>query len=166
MERAGPCALVFTRQKIPVLDPDKYPIREGTPRGGYVLSEAVGGLAAVTLVATGSEVSVALDAQTQLAGKGIRARVVSLPCWRVFDEQTKEYRDSVLSPGLPVVSMEAGTTLGWDRYLGARGVAIGIDHFGASAPGPIALKEFGFTPEHMVEVATQLLASTSVVAPP
>ena len=166
MERAGPCALVFTRQKIPVLDPDKYPIREGTPRGGYVLSEAVGGPAAVTLVATGSEVSVALDAQTQLAGKGIRARVVSLPCWRVFDEQTKEYRDSVLSPGLPVVSMEAGTTLGWDRYLGARGVAIGIDHFGASAPGPIALKEFGFTPEHMVEVATQLLASTPVVAPP
>ncbi len=166
MERAGPCALVFTRQKIPVLDPDKYPVREGTPRGGYVLSEAVGGPAALTLVATGSEVSVALDAQTQLAGKGIRARVVSLPCWRVFDEQTKEYRDSVLSPGLPVVSMEAGTTLGWDRYLGVRGVAIGIDHFGASAPGPIALKEFGFTPEHMVEVATQLLASTSVVAPP
>ncbi len=166
MERAGPCALVFTRQKIPVLDPDRYPVREGTPRGGYVLSEAVGGPAALTLVATGSEVSVALDAQTQLAGKGIRARVVSLPCWRVFDEQTKEYRDSVLSPGLPVVSMEAGTTLGWDRYLGVRGVAIGIDHFGASAPGPIALKEFGFTPEHMVEVATQLLASTSVVAPP
>ena len=164
LERPGPCALVFTRQKVPVLDPDKYPIRDGAQRGGYVISEAASGRPAVTLVATGSEVSVALDAQARLAGNGVGARVVSLPCWRLFDEQPVEYRDAVLLPNVPVVSIEAGTTLGWDRYLGPRGIAIGIDHFGASAPGPVLQKEFGFTPEHIVEVVRRLLGSGPVAS--
>ncbi len=161
VERPGPSALVFTRQKIPVLDPDRYPIRAGTPRGGYVLSESAGGSPEVILLATGSEVSLALDAQARLASAGRRARVVSLPCWRLFDEQPPEYRAAVLPPAVPVVSIEAAATFGWERYLGARGAAIGIDHFGASAPGAIVLKEFGFTPEHVVEVALRVLGASS-----
>ena len=157
LERPGPAALVFTRQKIPVLDPTKYPIADGARRGGYVISESSSGPPAVTLVATGSEVSTALDAQARLATNGVAARVVSLPCWRLFDEQPPAYRDSVLPSGVPVVSIEAGVTLGWERYLGGRGASIGIDHFGASAPGPVLQKEFGFTPEHVVDVVTRLL---------
>ena len=157
LERPGPAALVFTRQKIPVLDPTKYPIADGARRGGYVISESSSGPPAVTLVATGSEVSTALDAQARLATNGVAARVVSLPCWRLFDEQSPAYRDSVLPSGVPVVSIEAGVTLGWERYLGGRGASIGIDHFGASAPGPVLQKEFGFTPEHVVDVVTRLL---------
>ncbi len=161
VERPGPSALVFTRQKIPVLDPDRYPIRAGTPRGGYVLSESAGGSPDVILLATGSEVSLALDAQARLASAGRRARVVSLPCWRLFDEQPPEYRAAVLPPAVPVVSIEAAATFGWERYLGARGAAVGIDHFGASAPGAVVLKEFGFTPEHVVEVALRVLGASS-----
>ncbi len=161
VERPGPSALVFTRQKIPVLDPDRYPIRAGTPRGGYVLSESAGGSPDVILLATGSEVSLALDAQARLASAGRRARVVSLPCWRLFDEQPPEYRATVLPPAVPVVSIEAAATFGWERYLGARGAAVGIDHFGASAPGAVVLKEFGFTPEHVVEVALRVLGASS-----
>ena len=158
LERSGPSALVFTRQKVPVLDLDRYPILSGTPHGGYVLSEAPGGRPQVVLIGTGSEVAPALEAQAQLNASGVAVRVVSLPCWRLFDEQAPAYRDSVLPPGVPTVSVEAGATLGWSRYVGSRGASIGIDHFGASAPGPVLQKEFGFTPEHIVEVARRLLA--------
>ncbi len=153
LERPGPTALVLTRQKVRVLDPARYPIAQGVPRGGYVLSEPSVGRAAVVLIATGSEVALALDAQSQLAQRGVGARVVSLPSWRIFDEQPAAYRESVIPPELPAVSVEAGTTLGWSRYVGARGASIGIDRFGASAPGPVLQKEFGFTPEHVTEVA-------------
>ncbi|HTZ61917.1 MAG TPA: transketolase [Thermoplasmata archaeon] len=157
LERSGPAALVFTRQKVPVLDPAKYAIASGVPRGGYVLSEAAGGPPAAILVATGSEVALALDAQAELARTGTRVRVVSLPVWRVFDEQSEEYRRSVLPPGVPAVSIEAGSVLGWSRYVGDRGVSIGIDHFGASAPGPVLQQQFGFTVDHVVEVVRQVL---------
>jgi transketolase len=157
IERPGPAALAFTRQKVPILDPGRFPIAAGVPRGGYVLAEPPSGRARIVLVATGSEVAVALDAQTQLAGRGVPARVVSLPSWRLFDEQPESYRKEVLPPGLPIVSVEAGTTLGWSRYVGPDGASVGIDHFGASAPGPVVLKEFGFTPDHVTEVALAVL---------
>jgi transketolase len=166
IERDGPTALVFTRQKIPVLDPTRYPIAEGTRRGGYVLSEASSGHPELVLIATGSEVALCLEAQGRLAEKGIQARVVSLPCWKLFDEQPLAYRDSVLPGDLPKVSVEAGSTLGWSRYVGSTGTSIGIDHFGASAPGPILQREFGFTAEHVVEVATQLVGQRIRVSAP
>ena len=164
LERPGPSALVFTRQKVPVLDLDRYPIRDGATRGGYVISDAASGRPAVVILATGSEVGIALDAQTKLTAEGIAVRVVSLPCWRLFDEQPATYRDSVLPPELPVVSVEAGTTLGWSRYVGPRGASIGIDRFGASAPGPVLQKEFGFTPEHIAEVVHRVLGLRSGTA--
>ena len=157
LERPGPTALVFTRQKIPVLDPVRYPIADGVRRGGYVLSEPASPRPEVVLLATGSEVSLALDVQAKLAEIGAAARVVSLPCWRLFDEQPPAYRESVLLPGVPKVSIEAGTTFGWERYVGPDGASVGIDHFGASAPGAVVLREFGFTVDHVVGVTMQRL---------
>jgi transketolase len=157
--RPGPTALVFTRQKLPVLDPSKYPIARGAALGGYVLSEAPSGTADVVLLATGSEVSLVLEAQAPLKANGVQARVVSLPCWQVFDEQPASYRDSVLLPGTPKVSVEAGVTLGWARYVGPGGESIGIDRFGASAPGPVVQRELGFTVEHVVEAAMRVTAT-------
>ena len=157
VEHPGPTALILTRQKIPVLDPSAYPIAAGVPRGGYVLAESSPAPPQVVLIATGSEVSVALDAQRSLAGKGIRARVVSLPCWRDFDAQPAEYRNSVLPPGVPRVSVEAGSTVGWSRYVGADGFSIGVDRFGASAPGPVVLRELGITPDHVAEAAERAI---------
>ena len=161
IEHRGPSALVLTRQKIPVLDPSKYPIRDGVPHGGYVLSDPAGGNPQVILIGTGSEVSVALEAQRLLADRGVRARVVSLPCWRLFDEQPATYRDSVLLPGVPRVSVEAGSTYGWARYVGLEGFSVGVDRFGASAPGPIVLKELGITAEHVAQSAEQVLKAAS-----
>jgi transketolase len=161
VQRSGPTALALTRQKIPVLDPGKYPIAEGVPHGGYVLSEPPGGSPQVVLVATGSEVSVALDAQKALGERGVGARVVSLPCWSLFDAQPETYRQSVLPDGLPKVSIEAGTTFGWSRYVGPGGESIGVDRFGASAPGPVVLRELGITSEHMVEAAQRLVRAAA-----
>jgi transketolase len=161
IEHPGPTALVLTRQKIPVLDPRLYRIAEGTPRGGYVLSDPSDGPPQVVLIATGSEVSVALDAQKALGGRGVRARVVSLPCWRDFDSQPDEYRTSVLPPALPKVSVEAGSTVGWSRYVGSHGFSVGVDRFGASAPGPVVLKELGITPEHVAEAAEAALRAVA-----
>jgi transketolase len=109
------------------------------------------------LIATGSELWPALDAAKLLAGEGIRARVVSLPSWRIFEEQTAEYRASVLLKGVPRLAVEAGATLGWWKYVGLDGDVIGLDRFGASAPGPIAMKELGFSPENVAARAKKLL---------
>ncbi len=157
LTRPGPTALVFTRQKLPVLDPVTHAIAMGLPRGGYVLSEAAPGPAAVILIATGSEVSLVLEAQVQLAQRGIPARVVSLPSWRLFDEQPLAYRDSVLPIGTPKVSVEAGVTLGWSRYVGPDGATVGIDRFGASAPGPVVQRELGLTVEHVIAEAERVI---------
>lgn len=159
LARPGPTSLVFSRQKLPVLDPAIYPISAGLPRGGYVLAEATGGAPKVVLVATGSEVALVLDAQPQLEKAGIPTRVVSLPSWELFDEQPAAYRDAILPPGIPKVSVEAGITLGWSRYVGDEGASIGVDRFGASAPGPVVLREFGFTVEHITEVVRHVLAT-------
>ncbi|MCI4364880.1 MAG: transketolase [Thermoplasmata archaeon] len=158
IERHGPSVLALTRQKLPVLDPAAHPIAEGARRGGYVLSDPWSGAPAVVLIATGSEVSLALEAQKQLGIGGIPVRVVSLPSWQVFDEQSASYRDSVLLPGVPKVSVEAGVTLGWTRYVGAEGESVGVNRFGASAPGATVQRELGLTPEHVVEVVRRVLS--------
>jgi transketolase len=160
MERtAGPTAIVLTRQKIPVLAPEKVFRDGGVYRGAYVLEEADGGKPAVLLLASGSEVSVALAARELLAGEGIPARVVSMPCWERFEEQPAEYRQAVLPPHVPArVSVEAGATFGWERYAGSRGASVGIDRFGASAPAERLFREFGITPEAVRDRAKSLLA--------
>jgi transketolase len=161
--RPGPTALVLTRQKVPTLDPTTHPIAEGVPRGGYILADDPAGPPAAVLLATGSEVSLALDARERLAARGIRTRVVSLPSWELFDEQPRAYRDAVLLPGTPKVSVEAGATLGWHRYVGENGECIGIDRFGASAPGPVVQRELGLTVDHVVGAVERLVRAR---APP
>ncbi|MEZ4647231.1 MAG: transketolase [Candidatus Eisenbacteria bacterium] len=159
----GPAVLVLSRQNLPTLERGHAGLgqEDGAYRGGYVLRESTpsaGGGATVTLIATGSEVEVAMAAAAQLEAAGTSARVVSMPCWERFEEQDPTYRRSVLGPDDGVrVSIEAASTFGWCRYLGGRGRAIGIDHFGASAPGPRNMEEFGFRPEHVVQTVKELL---------
>jgi transketolase len=125
-----------------------------------VIEEAEGGEPDVLLLASGSEVSVALAARKLLAGEGVRARVVSMPCWERFEEQPVEYREGVLSPRVAQrISVEAAGTFGWERYVGARGASVGIERFGASAPAERLFREFGITPEAVRDRAKSLLAS-------
>jgi len=148
--RDGPTVLVFTRQKLAVLDRSALAPGASLSRGGYVLAEAAGGAPQAILIATGSEVKLALDARETLQQAGARIRVVSLPCWEAFAAQEKEYRDSVLPPAVRArVSVEAGATFGWSRWTGDAGIAVGIDRFGASAPGEVNLEKFGFTADHV-----------------
>ncbi len=146
----GPVALILTRQNLPVLDVDPANVA----RGGYVVRN--GG--DVVLIATGSEVSLALSTAKLLAQSGIEARVVSLPCWELFFEQPSVYRDEVLGLGIPRVSIEAGSTFGWDRVVGEGGLSIGVDHFGVSAPAEVLAEEFGFTPERIAERVRGLIS--------
>ena len=160
VDRHGPVAFVLTRQKLPVLDPATYPISEGTGRGAYVLAEADPLPARIVLLATGSEVHLALAARALLARRGIAARVVSMPSWELFEEQDGAYRAGVLPEGVPRVAIEAASPLGWERYVGADGAIVGLSRFGASAPGPVVYEKLGFTPEHVVEVASALLGTS------
>jgi transketolase len=154
----GPVAMILTRQKAPTLDRDKQAPATGVAKGAYVLSDAVGGPPQVILIATGSEVTIALAAQEKLMASGIRARVVSMPCWELFLEQTAEYRDSVIPRDVPArISIEAGVSLGWHRWVGDHGVTIAIDRFGASGPGSVLIKQFGFTPDNIVRAAVGLV---------
>lgn len=140
-----PGALLLTRQKVPVLDMDISAIEAGVRRGGYVVREPEND-PEIILIGTGSEVSLALAVAAKMVDKQIR--VVSLPCWEIFDKQSDTYRNQVIpSRGCLKVSLEAGVTQGWERYVGPGGVMIGLDHFGASAPGPDLAQEFGFTAE-------------------
>jgi transketolase len=158
----GPVGLVLTRQKLPVIDRTTFGPASGLARGAYVLADASGSAPEVILIATGSEVSIALEAHERLAKEGIRSRVVSMPCWELFDVQPQSYRDRVLPPGVRArVSIEAASPFGWERYVGLEGAIIGIDRFGASAPGSILMREFGFTPEHVVETAKGVLKQTA-----
>jgi transketolase len=155
--RGGPTALVFSRQNLAILDRTSS---SGAHLGGYVLWEAPdkAGKPSVILIGTGSEVHIALEAGRLLQEQGIAARVVSLPSWELFQAQTKEYRASVLPPEIRArVSIEAGTTLGWERYVGTEGVAIGISGFGASAPINVLYEQFGLTAQHVVDEATKLV---------
>ena len=154
-ELEGPAVLILSRQDLPVLDRDKYGTVKGVGQGGYVLS-AAGGEETGAIVATGSEIWVALEAQSQLAEQGVHVRVVSLPSWELFEEQDIIYRDEVLPEHLPTVSVEAGIRQGWERYAQAH---VSIDRFGASAPGGEVLKRFGITPEHVVEQVRLLVGA-------
>ncbi len=149
----GPTALILSRQNLPVLE--ETAVGDGVESGGYVLHHT-DGPTQVVLVATGSEVAVCLDAARLLAEDGVAARVVSLPCWEIFEEQSSDYRSSVLPAGIPTLSVEAGVTLGWSKYAQQ---SIGIDHFGASAPGELVLEEFGFTAQNIADTARSLLAN-------
>jgi transketolase len=153
--KTGPWALILTRQKLPFLGERKADVA----RGAYVISEPQGGLDCI-LIATGSEVSLAIGAAKLLAQRGTKARVVSMPSWELFDKQDEAYRNSVLPPEVKArMSIEAAATLGWSKYVGERGIAFGLDHFGTSAPLAAIAKEYGFTPEHVADVAAGLLAS-------
>jgi transketolase len=157
IERKGPTALALTRQAVPVLGHIEA-MREGVKRGGYVLADAENGSPDVILIATGSEVSVAMKARELLSQRDIGARVVSLPSWELFEEQTQAYRDDVLPPSVRArVSVEAAATFGWERWVTSDGAMVGIDRFGASAPGGALLKQFGFTPENVAEKAEDVL---------
>ena len=156
-QKHQPTALVLTRQNVPVLDRSKYASAEGLQRGGYVLADS-DGEPEVILIATGSEVSLAVDAFEKLRSEGVRARVVSLPSWYLFDLQPGEYRQSVLPNAVQArVAVEQGSTLGWDRYVGPQGQIVGMHTFGASAPLKEVQRKFGFTPERVVEAARELL---------
>jgi transketolase len=154
----GPVALVLTRQNVPILDRSRYASAEGLRRGGYVLADADGGDPEVILIATGSEVALAAEAYEELSSSGVRARVVSLPSWYLFDQQPGDYRESVLPPSVTArVSIEQASTIGWDRYVGPEGAVIGMHTFGSSAPLKDVQTKFGFTPERVVEKAREVL---------
>ena len=156
--RERPTVLLFTRQNVPILTGDVRAIWDGVERGAYVLSEAEGGDPAVILIGTGSEVHLALDAQKLLAEKGVRARVVSMPSWERFERQPQEYRDSVLPPEITArVAVEAGVTLGWEKWVGPQGAVVGVDRFGASAPYQTIYEQFGLTPAAIAERALALV---------
>jgi transketolase len=126
-------------------------------RGGYILREAEGGTPGVVLIATGSEVSIAIEARDVLQGEGHPTRVVSLPCWELFDAQDQAYRDGVLGSSAVRIGIEAAVSLGWERYLGSNGVMIGMQGFGASAPAGELYKHFGITAEAVIEAAHKAL---------
>jgi transketolase len=153
-----PVALVLTRQNVPVFDRSKYASAEGLRRGAYVLADPADGDPEVILIATGSEVALALAAFEELKSDGVRARVVSMPCCELFDRQDPEYRALVLPPSVTArVSIEEASTLGWDRYVGFDGVKIGMHTFGTSAPLKDVQTKFGFTPDRVAEAAKELL---------
>jgi transketolase len=160
-QRHTPVALILTRQALPTLDRGKYAAASGLARGAYILADAPNGNPDVLLLATGSEVALCVQAYEQLAREGIKARVVSMPCWRLFEDQDQTYRDSVLPPMVKArVSVEEGSAFGWERYVGENGESLGMHFFGASAPLKSLQKKFGFTPEHVVEAAKVQLRRT------
>ena len=156
--RHEPAVLALSRQPLPTLDRTKYATASGVARGAYVLGDAPGGNPEVILIASGSEVSLAVEAHEKLVAEGIRSRVVSMPSWDIFDHQTKEYRDSVLPPKVTArVAVEQASTFGWERYVGTSGGIIGMKTFGASAPLKELQRKFGFEPEHLVAAAKEQL---------
>jgi transketolase len=155
----GPTALVFSRQDIPILDRSRYAPADGLHRGGYTVWESSKGTPEVILIGTGSELQVALDAGRSLSEKdGVAVRVVSLPCWELFDRQPEDYREEILPSFVKArVAVEAGIRWGWEHYVGLEGTTVGMDGFGASAPGPVLYEKFGITAQHVVEAAQKLI---------
>jgi transketolase len=150
-KRDGPVLLALTRQNLPVYDRSKMGDAAGLRKGAYVLLDAGRVYPDVILIATGSEVQLAIEAHAKLAEQGIGARVVSMPSWELFAQQSEEYRDSVLPPTVKArVAIEAGVPLGWERWVGSQGVVIGLDHFGASSPYKTILQQFGFTTDNVM----------------
>ncbi len=160
--RHRPAVLALSRQPLPTLDRTRYAPASGVARGAYVLADAPGGDPDVIVIASGSELSLAVDAHEELRVAGIRSRVVSMPSWELFDEQPQEYRDAVLPPAVTArVAVEQGSTLGWERWIGPRGRVIGMKTFGASAPLKELQKKFGFEPERVAEIARALVARST-----
>ncbi len=164
--RKAPTALALTRQKVNLIDRTRFRSAEGLRRGGYILAEAEdwavaqpsGRAPQLILIATGSEISLALEAREKLQAEGIATRVVSLPCWDLFEEQTDDYRNEVIPKTVPArLAIEAGVRQGWDRYVGERGDVVCLDRFGASAPGDVAMRELGFNVDNVVKRAKALL---------
>jgi transketolase len=154
-----PAVLVLTRQAVPTIDRTKYAPAAGVARGAYILADAAGGSPEVILIGTGSEVALCLDAYEQLTKEGVRARVVSMPSWELFDDQDREYRETVLPPHVRArVSVEVASDFGWCKYTGSEGANICIETFGASAPLKQLLKKFGFNVENVVAAAKNQIA--------
>jgi transketolase len=159
VEHNGPTLFALSRQNLPHLD-RKAAKEPGVARGAYILSEADGGTPEVILIGTGSEVSLCMKAQESLKSSGVRARVVSMPSWNLFEMQDEAYRERVLPSSIKKrVTVEAGCSLGWHKWA-SEGTIIAIDHYGASAPGEVIMKNFGFTAEHVASAALQLLRSS------
>ncbi len=157
--RKEPVALVLTRQALPTLDRSKFAPASGVQKGAYVLADAPGGKPDVILMATGSEVPLCVSAYEQLSKEGVKARVVSMPCWDIFEKQSEDYKKQVLLPGVTArVAVEMASTFGWSQYVGLSGTVIGMHRFGASAPLKDLLKKFGFTTENVVAAARQAMA--------
>jgi transketolase len=156
----GPVALVLTRQALPVLDPKQFSVNTGVAKGAYVLVDDPN--PDLVLIATGSEVQLALQAAQALTKSGKKARVVSMPSWELFARQPAEYRDSVLPLNVPTLAIEAGATLGWYKWVGRTGDIIGLDHFGAYAPGEVVMEKLGFNVDNVVKRATRLLNRENV----
>jgi len=153
-----PVALALSRQKVPTLDRSRYASADGLRRGAYVLADAPNGKTDAVLIGTGAEVNLIVEAQKKLEERGVHARAVSMPSWELFEAQPKAYRDEVLPRDVPArLAVEAGASQGWSRYVGDRGDVLGLDHFGASAPGEVALREFGFTVENVCKHVEALL---------
>ena len=156
-KKMGPVALIFSRQNVPVLDREEFAPEDGLMRGAYILDKIPEEKPEIILIASGSEVPLIISAKQKLLEKKISVQLVSMPSWELFDDQPRAYRDLVLPPAVPRVAVEAGSTQGWKKYVSDLGEVIGIDHFGASAPGPILLREFGFTVEEICSTVTTLL---------
>ncbi len=158
MHHSGPVALILSRQKLDVLDRNRYAHADGLKHGAYILSDVDDGTPDGIIIATGSEVHIALEAQEMLKEDGIKARVVSMPCWEIFQGETQAYKESVLPPDITArVSVEAGITLGWERWIGSKGTALGITGYGASAPGDVNMEKYGFVPASIVRAMKLLL---------
>jgi transketolase len=156
--KKGPVGLILTRQKLPVIDRKKFASADGVRNGGYVLADAQQGHPQLILIATGSEVAITLEAWEKLSAEGIATRVVSLPCWQLFEQQSSEYRESVLPANVKNrLAIEAASPLGWDRYIGENGDMIGMTTFGASAPVDDVMKHFGFTTDNVITRAKDLM---------
>lgn len=156
--RHGPTALALTRQKLPTYDRTKFGSAEGVAQGAYILSESPTGKVDVILIGTGSEVSVTVEAQAKLAESGIGARVVSMPSWQLFDKQPLDYQESVLPPDIKArVAVEAGISMGWQKYVGDAGQVVCLDHYGASAPYQVLMEKFGFTADNVAASAKAVL---------
>jgi transketolase len=154
-----PVCLVLTRQALPTFDRTVHAAASGVAKGAYILADAPSGKPDVLLLATGSEVSLCLEARERLKAEGIGARVVSMPSWEIFEEQPEEYRDSVLPPEIEArVSVEAATTFGWAQFTGPKGTILGMRSFGLSAPMKVVAEHFGFKPDHIVTAAREQVA--------
>ncbi|HLP16039.1 MAG TPA: transketolase [Bacteroidota bacterium] len=165
--RNHPSALILTRQDVPTLDRTKVAPAEGLWRGAYILADAPAAKPDLILIATGSEVGVTLQAYEKLTAEGINVRIVSMPCWELFEAQTEEYRESVLPSSVRArLAVEAASPQGWEKYVGDEGEVLGVNRFGASAPGSVMMREFGFTVDHICECAQHVLEqSVSVIRP-